>query len=123
MKEYLHQNGSEVENMLFTEWNNDIALEVWKEEALEDLQEKMQRQQEELQRQIQQQQKEMQKDIQKRLTEAKKEEQARERRSILALSDLLSPEVLAEKFELPLEYIQKIQQEALTTAKDEKPNQ
>lgn len=137
MKEYLHQNGSEVENMLFTEWNNETALEVWKEEALEDMQEEMQRQQEEMQRrqeemqrqqeemqrQIQQQQKEMQNDIQKQLNKAKKEEQARERRSILALSDLLSPEVLAEKFELPLEYIQKIQQEALTTAKDEKPNQ
>ncbi|MDR1439750.1 MAG: hypothetical protein LBJ10_06990 [Clostridiales bacterium] len=36
MKEYLEANGSEVENMLFTEFNMDDAIQVWKEEGFED---------------------------------------------------------------------------------------
>jgi hypothetical protein len=35
MAEYLKENGSEVENMLMTEFNIDIAKEVWMEEARE----------------------------------------------------------------------------------------
>jgi hypothetical protein len=33
MVDYLKQKGSEVENMLMTEFNIDIAKEVWMEEA------------------------------------------------------------------------------------------
>jgi predicted transposase/invertase (TIGR01784 family) len=36
MAEYLKQKGSEVENMLMTEFNIDIAKEVWMEEARQD---------------------------------------------------------------------------------------
>lgn len=35
MREFLSEHGSEVENMLFTDWNWDTAIEVAKEEALE----------------------------------------------------------------------------------------
>jgi predicted transposase YdaD len=35
MKEYLENNASEVENMLFTEFNIDVAKRIWQEEALE----------------------------------------------------------------------------------------
>ena len=33
---FLERHGSEVQNMLFTEFNIDIAKEVWQEEARED---------------------------------------------------------------------------------------
>ena len=36
MKEFLSKHGSEVENMLFTEWNWDTALKVQKEEGREE---------------------------------------------------------------------------------------
>lgn len=36
---------------------------------------------------------------------------------ILALRDVLSPQVLAEKFEVPLDYVLQIQQEAEQTEK------
>jgi predicted transposase/invertase (TIGR01784 family) len=36
MADYLKQKGSEVENMLMTEFNIDVAKEVWMEEARED---------------------------------------------------------------------------------------
>jgi predicted transposase/invertase (TIGR01784 family) len=36
MAEYLLKNGSEVENMLFTEFNMDDAKEIWYEEGMED---------------------------------------------------------------------------------------
>jgi predicted transposase/invertase (TIGR01784 family) len=36
MAEYLQKQGSEVENMLYTEFNIDIAKEVWMEEGRED---------------------------------------------------------------------------------------
>jgi hypothetical protein len=36
MREYLEANGSEVENMLFTEFNMDEAIQVWKEEGREE---------------------------------------------------------------------------------------
>jgi predicted transposase/invertase (TIGR01784 family) len=36
MKEYLESNASEVENMLFTEFNIDDAKKIWREEALEE---------------------------------------------------------------------------------------
>lgn len=121
MKEYLYQNGSEVENMLFTEWNNETALEVWKEEALEDMQEQIEKAEQELERVKQEAEKERQKaekerqEANKRAKEAKRlkeEGQEKERRAILALSTLLSPEILAEKFEVPLEFILHIQKGA-----------
>jgi hypothetical protein len=36
MEAFLETHGSEVENMLFTEWNMDDAKRVWREEALEE---------------------------------------------------------------------------------------
>jgi hypothetical protein len=36
MKEFLEANGSEVANLLFTEFNMDDAIEVWKEEGKEE---------------------------------------------------------------------------------------
>jgi hypothetical protein len=33
LKEFLKEHGSEVTNMLITEWNWDVAKEVWQEEA------------------------------------------------------------------------------------------
>jgi predicted transposase/invertase (TIGR01784 family) len=36
MADYLKKQGSEVENMLMTEFNIDVAREVWTEEARED---------------------------------------------------------------------------------------
>ena len=35
LKDFLEKNGSEVENMLYTEWNLDEAKEVWFEEGME----------------------------------------------------------------------------------------
>jgi hypothetical protein len=40
MKEYLEDNASEVENMLLTEFNMDVAKRIWREEALEEGMEK-----------------------------------------------------------------------------------
>jgi hypothetical protein len=39
LTEFLQTHGSEVNNMLFTEWNIDDAKEVWQEEAAEDARE------------------------------------------------------------------------------------
>jgi len=36
LKEFLEQHGSEVHNMLFTEFNIDDAKKIWREEARED---------------------------------------------------------------------------------------
>jgi hypothetical protein len=36
MKDYLESNASEVENLLFTEFNIDVAKRIWREEALEE---------------------------------------------------------------------------------------
>jgi predicted transposase/invertase (TIGR01784 family) len=36
MKEYLESNASEVENMLFTEFNMDVAKKIWREEGVEE---------------------------------------------------------------------------------------
>jgi SOS response regulatory protein OraA/RecX len=36
LKFFLHEHGSEVENMLLTEWNWDDAKAVWQEEAREE---------------------------------------------------------------------------------------
>jgi len=66
MREFLSQNGSEVENMLFTEWNMEEALAVTAEEARAD-------------------------------------GKAEERKNVIrALDGVLSPEVIAEKLNVPL---------------------
>ena len=92
--------------MLLTEWDSKVALEVWKEEAIEDWREEFLKQgAEEGLRQGRQQ--------------GIKEGLEQERRSrILALRDVLSPQVLAEKFEVPLDYVLQIQQEAEQTEKE-----
>ncbi|MDR1245842.1 MAG: hypothetical protein LBK57_02300, partial [Clostridiales Family XIII bacterium] len=36
MKDYLENNASEVENMLLTEFNMDVAKRVWREEGVEE---------------------------------------------------------------------------------------
>ena len=72
MGEFLSKHGSEVENMLFTEWNMDEAAAVTAEEA-----------------------------------RAEGERSGLEK-AVRALDGVLSAEVIAEKFGLPLEYVQEI---------------
>jgi flagellar biosynthesis/type III secretory pathway protein FliH len=36
MKDYLESNASEVKNMLFTEFNMDVAKKIWREEGVEE---------------------------------------------------------------------------------------
>lgn len=90
-----------------------MALEVWKEEAIEDWREEFLKQgAEEGLRQGRQQ------GLQEGIEEGIERGQEQERRSrILALRDVLSPQVLAEKFEVPLDYVLQIQQEAEQTEK------
>ena len=78
MGEFLSQNGSEVENMLFTEWNMEEALAVTAEEALAEGR-----------------------------AQGVAEGMARGtatalERVIRALDGVLSPEVIAERLDLPL---------------------
>ena len=84
MREYLLEHGSEVENMLLTEWNNDDALAVWKEEWRERFLEEGEQ----------------------------KGKQENLRANILALRDLLTPEVLAERLQVSLDEVLQIFQEA-----------
>ncbi len=74
--------------MLMTEWNNDDALAVWKEEWRERFLEEGERK------------------------GLKKGEEKAIRSNILVLRDVLTPEVLAEKLQVPLDYVLQIQQEA-----------
>jgi predicted transposase/invertase (TIGR01784 family) len=83
MKEFLSQHGSEVENMLFTEWNMDEALAVATDEGRE----------------------------QGRKEGRKEGQEEGIKKSIRLLKDVLSPEIIAEKFSLPLDYVQRILQE------------
>jgi len=46
--DFLREHGSEVENMIFGEWNWDEAKEVWQEEAREETWEKAQKERDEL---------------------------------------------------------------------------
>ena len=110
MKEYLRKNGSEVENMLLTEWDSKVALEVWKEEAIEDWREEFLKQGAE---------EGLRQGGQQGIEEGLERGQEQERRSrILALRDVLSPQVLAEKFEVPLDYVLQIQREAEQAEKE-----
>ncbi|MBR5319989.1 MAG: Rpn family recombination-promoting nuclease/putative transposase [Peptococcaceae bacterium] len=85
MKEFLEAHGSEVANMLLSGWNMDEALAVSKEEGYEDGFE----------------------DGEKLGLEKgeKLGEQKKQRELILALKGVLSPEVIAEKFQVSLEYV------------------
>ena len=78
MREFLSQNGSEVENMLFTEWNMEGALAVTAEEARADGRAQGK-------------------------AEGVVEGMAKEREKVIrALDGVLSPEVIAEKLDVPL---------------------
>ena len=80
MQGFLEKHGSEVRNMLYTEWNMEDACRVAAEEARE------------------------------------QGEANGIRKSIRTLKDVLSPEVLAEKFQLPLEDVLRILEEDATVA-------
>ena len=84
MGEFLSKHGSEVENMLFTEWNMDEALAVTAEEARAEGERS---------------------GLEKGRKQGRLEEQAK---TIRALDGVLSAEVIAEKLGLPLEYVQDI---------------
>ena len=74
----MSQNGSEVENMLFTEWNMEEALAVTAEEARADGRAQGK-------------------------AEGVVEGMAKEREKVIrALDGVLSPEVIAEKLDVPL---------------------
>ena len=81
MKEFLEKNGAEVANMLLSGWNMDEALAVSKEEGYED-------------------------GFEDGFEDGEKlGEQKKQRELILALKGVLSPEVIAEKFQVSLEYV------------------
>ena len=81
MKEFLEANGAEVANMLLSGWNMDEALAVSKEEGYED-------------------------GFEDGFEDGEKlGEQKKQRELILALKGVLSPEVIAEKFQVSLEYV------------------
>ena len=80
MQGFLEKHGSEVRNMLYTEWNIEDACRVAAEEALKE-------------------------GLEKGIVQGKLEGEAD---SIRKLKGVLSPEVLAEKFQLPLEEVLRI---------------
>ncbi len=80
MREFLENHGSEVRNMLYTEWNLEDACRVAREEAMEI-------------------------GIEKGRNEG---ELAGIRKSILALKNLLAPEVIAEALKIPLPEVLRI---------------
>ena len=88
MREFLQKHGSEVENMLFTEWNMEDALRITREEGVEEGRE-----------------------------EGRQEgrEEGMEK-SILAFADYLSPEIIAKQLGLSLEKVQSILQSGSKTA-------
>ncbi|MFR6290086.1 MAG: hypothetical protein ACLUKQ_01375 [Peptococcaceae bacterium] len=88
MGEFLSKHGSEVENMLFTEWNMDEALAVTAEEARAEGERNG-----------------LEKGEKLGLEKGRKQEQIK---MIQALDGVLSVEVIAEKLGLPLEYVQEI---------------
>ena len=84
MQGFLEKHGSEVRNMLYTEWNIEDACRVAGEEAME--------------------------------RGILKGETIGIQKSIRTLKGVLSPEVLAEKFQLPLEDVLRILEEDATVA-------
>ena len=91
MKDFLERNGSEVHNMLYTEWDWDKAITIAKEEAYMDGVNSG-----------------IARGIEKGRIKAKEEAQKERNRTILSLKDVLSPETIAEKFNLSLDYVQTI---------------
>ena len=84
MREFLQKHGSEVENMLFTEWNMEDALRVTREEGREEgVVEGMEKGME------------------------KGREEGMEK-SILAFAEYLTPEIIAQQLGLSLEKVQNI---------------
>ncbi len=88
MGEFLSKHGSEVENMLFTEWNMDEALAVTAEEAR-------------AAGRIEGERSGLEKGEKLGFEKSRKQ-------MIQALDGVLSAEVIAEKLGLPLEYVQEI---------------
>ncbi|MBQ2034970.1 MAG: Rpn family recombination-promoting nuclease/putative transposase [Peptococcaceae bacterium] len=93
MKEFLETHGTEVTNMLLSGWNMDEALAVSKEEGFEDGYEEG----------------------------VEYGEQKKQQELILALRDVLSPEVIAEKFQVSLEYVRSVLNESLMVCEAEIP--
>ena len=79
--------------MLFTEWDMDKALAISKEEGYEDGVEYGE----------------------------KLGEQKKQRELILALKDVLSPEVIAEKFQVSLEYVMAVLNDGWLVSEDSVP--
>ena len=96
MKEFLELHGSEVSNMLLSEWNMDEALEVTQEEAFADGVEYG------LERGIEQ---GLEQGMELGVAQG---ETAEREKNIRALEGLLEPGVIAEKFEVPLDYVLKV---------------
>ena len=88
MQGFLEKHGSEVRNMLYTEWNMEDACRVAAEEARERAREQA-----------------LKEGLEKGIVQGKLEGEAD---SIRKLKGVLSPEVLAEKFQLPLEEVLRI---------------
>ena len=84
MGEFLSKHGSEVENMLFTEWNMDEALAVTAEEARSEG------------------------EARGRVAGRIEGERSGLEKAVRSLDGVLSAEVIAEKLGLPLEYVQEI---------------
>lgn len=80
MGEFLQKHGSEVENMLFTEWSWEKALEVRDEEA---------------------EARGMEKGIEKGIEKEK-------RSSILAIADLCPPEEIVRRFKVSLDFVKPV---------------
>ena len=104
MKEFLELHGSEVSNMLLSEWNMDEALEVAKEEGMEEAFADGFAGGVEygLERGIEQ-------GLEQGMELGVAQGEAAEReKNIRALEGLLEPGVIAEKFEVPLDYVLKV---------------
>ena len=96
----MKKHGSEVRNMLYTEWNREDACRVAAEEAREQAREQALK--EGLKRGLKE-------GIEQGIVQGKLEGEANGiRKSIRTLKGILSPEVLAEKFQLPLEEVLRI---------------
>ena len=96
MKEFLEQHGSEVSNMLLSEWNMDEALEVTQEEAFADGVEYG------LERGIEQ---GLEQGMELGVAQG---ETAEREKNIRALRRKLSTEDIAETLEVPLDYVLKV---------------
>ena len=86
--EFLEKHGSEVRNMLYTEWNLEDACEVVREESLAKGLERG-----------------MKEGIEQGLTRGRREGIEK---AVRVLKGVLPPEVIAERFELPLEDVLRI---------------